>query len=216
MRENRQFPRVALSSIVDYSSTMNARARNVSESGLGILSRRHFETGTPLFLIISLPELGLLKTIGQVVWTKEVKASLYLNGLKFLSLKDEDREKIKLYVQNILHTLNERRRNPRTVIDILINFEIKGRACARNLNLDGLCLVTSRALDQGKVILLGITLPDEHIINVYGRVVWCKNSKPNIFESGIEFLDIKTEDRDILKNFIIDKTEKHEGVFTPP
>lgn len=216
MKEKRQFPRVALSSIVDYSSTMNARARNVSETGIGILSRRNFETGTPLFLIISLPEVGFLKTIGQVVWTKEIKANLYTNGLKFLSLKEEDREKIKTYVQKILNSLNERRRTPRTVLDILINFEMKGRSYAKNLNFDGLCMVTSRALEEGKIILLGITLPDKYVINAYGRVVWCKNKKPNVFESGIEFLDIKEEDQDILKSFVHNNSHMQEDAIPPP
>ncbi|MBN2534493.1 MAG: PilZ domain-containing protein [Spirochaetales bacterium] len=206
MNEKRQFPRVVLSSIVDYSSTISARARDVSETGIGILSRRDFETGTPLFLVISLPELGLFKTIGQVVWTKEIKEDLYTNGLKFLSLKKDDRDKIKTYVQKILNSLNERRKTSRTVLDILINFEMKGRSYAKNLNLDGMCMVTSRALEQGKIILLGITLPDSSIINVYGRVVWCKNNRPNIFENGIEFLDIKKEDLELLKSFVHKKT----------
>ena len=91
MTEKRHFPRAELSTIVDYSSNINARARDVSESGIGILSRSNFKSGTPLFLTISLPETGTIKVIGKIVWTSEIKSDLYMNGLKFFSIRDNDR-----------------------------------------------------------------------------------------------------------------------------
>jgi Tfp pilus assembly protein PilZ len=83
------------------------------------------------------------------------------------------------------------------------------------LNRDGLCMVTSKVLDQGKIILLGITLPDDYVIHVYGRVAWCKNKQPNVFESGIEFLDIKKEDREILENFVKEKADEQSPPLPP-
>ena len=210
MAEKRLCPRVSLSSIVDYSSAINARARNVSETGLGILSRRNFKTGTPLFLTISLPGSGLLKVIGQIMWSTDIKSELYLNGLKFISLKEEYKKKLKKYVNKMINNGHERRRTPRSVLDILINFRMKGRACVKNLNLDGICTITSRALEEGKIILLSISLPDEHLINAYGRVVWCREMNPNVFETGIEFWDLKKEDQDILSDFVNSTETKKE------
>lgn len=202
MINKRDFPRVSLFSDVDYSSTMIARARNVSESGVGILSRRHFIPGTPLFLIISLPESEFFKVIGQVVWNKELKTDLYTNGVKFLSLKNKDKTKIHNYVQQVLNGKHDLRENTGTVIDILIDFQIKGRAYAKNLKPDGIYIVTSKVLEKGKVMFINISLPFNQTINIYGRVIWSRNLRLNVYETEIEFLDMKQEDLDILKDFI--------------
>ncbi|MBN2440524.1 MAG: PilZ domain-containing protein [Spirochaetales bacterium] len=202
MKEKRVCPRVALSSVVDYSSTVNARARNVSETGVGILTRRVFDQGTPLFLTISLPQFGLFKSIGRIMWCREIKEELYLNGIRFFSLKEESRAKIKDYVDKMMSSTQERRRTPRKVIDILIDFKMKGSAYAKNLNLNGICATTSVPLNEGKIILLSIMLHNEHTINAYGRVVWCHKKNSNTFESGIEFWDLKADEIGFLKAFI--------------
>ncbi|RLG13300.1 hypothetical protein DRN69_05815 [Candidatus Pacearchaeota archaeon] len=80
----------------------------------------------------------------------------------------------------------------------------------RNISRGGICITTSCLLKKGEVIDLEIRLPTRETVKSQGKVNWVKEanlydlSKNLEFETGIEFLDIKPEDRERLSKFILE------------
>ena len=80
---------------------------------------------------------------------------------------------------------------------------------AKNVSSLGICLIIYEKLEPGDRLSLTIELPNKRVIPTTGRVVWSRafsvpgQNIPINFDVGIEFLDIKAEDRRMLKQFVL-------------
>ncbi|UCC95417.1 MAG: PilZ domain-containing protein [Candidatus Omnitrophota bacterium] len=81
---------------------------------------------------------------------------------------------------------------------------------ARNISGGGICLVMyERMVEAGDLLQIEIDLPTSRIVQLKGRVDWIDEfdiagGKPEKrYDVGIEFLDIRDEDREDIKQFVI-------------
>lgn len=83
------------------------------------------------------------------------------------------------------------------------NGENKQQGIGRTLNISegGVLLETDRPLDSTQTILLTIALKDK-VIDVKGKILWCKESAVGIFMSGIEFYGMEQDASPILNQYL--------------
>lgn len=85
----------------------------------------------------------------------------------------------------------------------------------QNIGAGGICVILNKELEQLSLVKLEVYLKDrDHPIQCRGKIVWViKNSKPHqqeSFDTGIEFVDLKDEDKKIIEdlvNELLDKTD---------
>jgi len=71
-----------------------------------------------------------------------------------------------------------------------------------NIGVGGVCVVLEKGFDRFTEVYLEIFIEGSHIpLKCRGRIVWVikrassEKRKPNQFDTGIEFIDLKDEDR---------------------
>lgn len=84
---------------------LNSHSKNISATGICIVTKERFESGTNLGMNFFLPDYDEpIYAIGKVVWIKEIKLSdssagtAFDAGVRFLKIKPDDRDKINQYV----------------------------------------------------------------------------------------------------------------------
>jgi len=83
------------------------------------------------------------------------------------------------------------------------NAPVVRQSMGRTLNVSesGICLETHFELVAGMNLTLGIAF-ENHVIDLEGRVVYCRPGKGGRYESGVEFYEISREDYEVLRRFI--------------
>jgi len=70
-----------------------------------------------------------------------------------------------------------------------------------NLSLGGLCIFSASVEPEGTQVYLSINFPDLHeSVELEGKVVWSRDQEPR--EMGIKFIDLTSQDEDILSRYI--------------
>ena len=78
----------------------------------------------------------------------------------------------------------------------------------QNLGAGGICVISEREFEKLTRVHLRLTLKEgAPPVECDGRVVWMVRSKELVprkvsFDIGVEFLDLKAPDRDVISNFI--------------
>ena len=93
--------------------------------------------------------------------------------------------------------------------DIAIGDHLQGliKTKTQNLGAGGVCVILNCQVEKLSRVHLRLTLKDSAPIDSDGRVVWVVRSKELVsgrvsFDVGIEFLNLKGEDRELIKSFI--------------
>ena len=118
---------------------------------------------------------------------------------------------------------SEKRRFARLDIKALVKWEkitpdgdstLNDLDTMRNVSRGGIRLTVSRKLQKGDMLSVSIKLPAQKNISVKGRVVWIKEinlstlAKNPEFDIGVEFIDIKEKDREVLNHFLFNSFMK--------
>ena len=118
---------------------------------------------------------------------------------------------------------SEKRRFARLDIKALVKWEkitpdgnstLNDLDTMRNVSRGGIRLTVSRKLQKGDMLSVSIKLPAQKNISVKGRVVWIKEINPSTlaknpeFDIGVEFIDIKEKDREVLNHFLFNSFMK--------
>ena len=105
--DRRKYPRVNASvtySIKDSQSSLNIQgSKNISSGGIAFFARQKVGVNAVLDLIINLPDMRAVQTGAKVVWCEHVQVSEDDSiccelGVEFISLEQQDRQKIAKYV----------------------------------------------------------------------------------------------------------------------
>ncbi len=85
------------------------------------------------------------------------------------------------------------------------NDQVVTQGMGRTLNVSkgGILLETHTEIDKTLVISMSIGIDDE-LVDIKGKVAYCNSSKDNMFESGIEFMDIQEDATVILDKYIVE------------
>ena len=106
-------------------------------------------------------------------------------------------------------SLDDRRADPRTVVEIEVHYRTKQEfmaAYGQNISGGGVFIRTSKALPLNSEVLLRFTLPGiARTFLVHGLVVW--SNPPHALGShtygmGIKFLDLDQEASDLIGRFV--------------
>ncbi len=113
--ERREHPRAVVKIEIEFKHTIDfvsSYMLNISKGGLFIRTDEALPLDTIIFLRFTLPgDTKLIETAGKVVWCNASKEKGYFPrgmGIKFLRLKSDDAEKIKLFVDEHLAQIESR------------------------------------------------------------------------------------------------------------
>jgi len=113
MGEKRKFARLNLNVRVDWRKTDETvdvlgkfldATRNISAGGLCLSLGEELQVGDKLYLKMELPSKQIISAKGQVVWVSQFEVDdrgykkMYNTGIKFIEIRDEDRQEINEFV----------------------------------------------------------------------------------------------------------------------
>lgn len=78
---------------------------------------------------------------------------------------------------------------------------LQGMGRTLNVSMAGILLETSFEVPPGSRMLLSVGLEDD-LIELSGKSVYSKATGTNLFETGIEFVDVAQNQRPILEKFV--------------
>jgi c-di-GMP-binding flagellar brake protein YcgR len=115
----------------------------------------------------------------------------------------------------------EKRRFPRLSLNTEVNYTVLSHEEAelfttgsRNISSGGICIIAFEKLNTGDILDLKFSLPGlKKFVVGKGRVVWINDCNvegsktDNVYEVGIEFVNIKEQDKNKIQEFVISKTK---------
>lgn len=122
--------------------------------------------------------------------------------------------------------MEERRRFPRFDMNVNVKWDkiadvpesnVSDVDVTKNISSGGICLIVYERLAEGDRLNMEIELPTRKIIRAAGKVVWIHEfeligkSSEKRYDVGVEFLDLKDEEREEIKNFLFSFIKKREG-----
>jgi Tfp pilus assembly protein PilZ len=205
LEEKRQFPRVSVNAHIGFKDNLTAIIKDISENGIRIMFTKSLLKEEHILLFIPLFEDEKIHLEAKVIWCKESADNVFEHGLQIVSISDRDRKKLRGYIDEKLlqqNNYDEKRKCRRADLNIVVNYAIKANAVTKNINKNGLCIVTDEMLPVDVIIMLIIFLPEKVSIKAYGKVAWSKEVDAGVFESGIEFWEIRRSDKEDLEKYI--------------
>ena len=104
--------------------------------------------------------------------------------------------------------LKERRKSTRIELNILVNYAQDAKARAKNISDSGIRIRTKESFRIKKFLTLTFKLPEKSETRAYARLIWCKKTDSGLHDTGLEFWDIKNDDKEIVRRFVIDSLRK--------
>ena len=105
--ERRQDKRINLVIDVKYNMStyqdwLVTKIRNLSTGGICLLTKDYIPVGLIFDLVFLIPETPKqIEVSGEIIWNElNMDNEYYTNGVKFLTLKNEDKELIGKYIDN--------------------------------------------------------------------------------------------------------------------
>ena len=105
--------------------------------------------------------------------------------------------------------MDERREFVRCDLSIAVKYKLTSgpdieKGClSADISCAGMKMIIPEKLERASKLQLSFHLPDEkREISTRGTVAWIKGAGDNLFEAGIEFLEIKEEDKIIISRFV--------------
>ena len=97
----------------------------------------------------------------------------------------------------------DRRRFPRIPLDVSVNYDYSAIAHSKDISEGGICLITEKALDEGKMLHLAFSLPErKRPIECFGKVMWSRKAIKYLYQSGVHFWDIKEREQAEIKKIL--------------
>jgi hypothetical protein len=105
--------------------------------------------------------------------------------------------------------IKKRANRKNLIFDIKARFSGKGdyiTVTVKDISTTGLRVISPRLLEPGDILEIKMNIGGREI-QCNGKVAWCLFVRPGIgsittFDMGLQFVDLKTEDRDLLEKLI--------------
>ncbi len=191
---------------------------DVGCNGIRIISNKKLNKDDILELVLTIPGVeGNIVLEGKVVWQRQVTMDLLDTGIQFVSIDEANKEKLYKFIEDATGRTVERREYVRCDFSGEIKYnrldqpEIKKLCSSVDVCTLGLKVMTTEQLDKGTKLSVEFTLPgqEEKIIAKCTVVAWFKQNQENLFETGIEFIEISDDCKHKIKEYI--KTVYKEG-----
>ena len=97
-------------------------------------------------------------------------------------------------------------------INCLVNFGKDSIAgLSYNISKGGICLISKKPLHTGSTVDLDFTIPFNQRIVAVAEVKWNKELEKNRFSNGLQFMNIKEEDLQKLKEYCLTEDNQSPG-----
>jgi hypothetical protein len=114
---------------------------------------------------------------------------------------------------------NEKRKHPRVKLKYKITIICKGKVLfgspedyvfhtfSENLSEDGVMVKLERQLSNAAIVRLNLFVTEKAPFDCKGSIAWTKkvnpeNTKPDIFETGIRFIELDYAEQEIIANLV--------------
>lgn len=197
---------------------------NISIAGVALKTEKKMAVGSKYRLTIEGKEMAFTVT-GKVAWStlkESIKDSLgniipiYITGMQFTDLADEKIREITDFIE--AHGEAEEKKEEeykRTGRRLYVRFNIIGQDQAtlyyyenytiKDFSLGGMRIESEQTLEPEKKIQMEVFLTEDKHIAIVGRVASCRlisGKEPEIYDIGIEFIDITEDSKEKLEAFI--------------
>ncbi|MFH1063266.1 MAG: PilZ domain-containing protein [Candidatus Omnitrophota bacterium] len=225
MKEQRGYVRLDVDAHARY--TLKGKNENpdmvsledVGCNGIRIISNRKLTENDILELALTIPGVdGDIILEGKAVWQRQVTMDLLDTGIQFTYIDEENRKKLFSFIEDSTGRTVERREYVRCDFkgeikySLLAEPETKKDCISVDVCTLGLKVMANEQLDKGTQLCVEFNLPgqEEKIIAKCTVVAWVKKSEDNLFETGIEFLEISDPDKEKIAEYVKTKykTEK--------
>jgi Tfp pilus assembly protein PilZ len=98
--------------------------------------------------------------------------------------------------------MENKRFYPRKALDVLVNYSDYYYAKSKDLSIGGIGIITNKELQAGRFLSFEFSLPDKEHVRVFGKIEWCREDSPDLYENGIEFRLMKDTAKTKIANFI--------------
>ncbi|MFH1092565.1 MAG: PilZ domain-containing protein [Candidatus Omnitrophota bacterium] len=184
---------------------------DISSEGIRVISNRPLQNSDLLELTLQIPGMeGDITAQGRVVWQRQVTLDLLDTGIKFTEIDEHNKKKLDDFIKSSIGKNVEERKYVRCVLNAGIKYSLISNPGIENdcLSVDvcalGLKIMPREKLEKGTQLRIVFNLPDEkdEIVAKCTVVAWVKRAENDLFETGIEFLEISEEDKVKISNYI--------------
>ncbi|OGW37257.1 MAG: hypothetical protein A2Y97_02070 [Nitrospirae bacterium RBG_13_39_12] len=226
MKERRRYKRFKVD-LMEINSRLvlarNVKIINISIGGISLKVDRILNIGSEHTLRIE----GKGKALNInciVIWacltesTEDSKGNIipiYTAGMKFRNVSDEKIIEIADFIENLkinkmvdIKSSSGQRLHIRAQIEApesaVLNYHEIHKV--KKLSLGGMLIESKYAVEVDSEFPMKIFFSEEKSVNCMGRIASCfliKNEEPELYDIGVEFLDMSQQDREILNGFIL-------------
>ncbi|MDX1701876.1 MAG: PilZ domain-containing protein [Melioribacteraceae bacterium] len=195
---------------------------DISVGGVALQTEKRLYVGNEYMLKIAGKE-QMLTVRGTIVWSflDESRTTsngdvipIYKVGMKFTDNSGEKMKEVTNFIESHkkesdkeidIFSLSGNRAHIRFHIDTpketTVNYS--DVYSVKNMSLDGLLIESESVIKIEDKIPMEMILPENKVIEFLGRIVRCNSITPKQYETGIEFLNMSEEDKEILKEYIL-------------
>ena len=210
---NRKILKVEINCLVNFGKdSIAGLTYNISEGGICLLSKYPLHKGSTVDIDFSIPFHTRISAVAEVKWITDLGSNQYSNGLQFMSIKEDDLDKLKTYLlekekkQSLIP--EERRKDKRIDLGVFVNY-MTIEAYAMDISESGIRITAKEKLKNGQEIQLMFFLPDLNCVMVTGQIIWIRKNESDLYEYGIEFIEPHHKDIDSIKKFVMTSSERN-------
>ena len=184
---------------------------DVSIEGIRVISNRALQNSDILQLTLRIPGVeGAIEALGRVIWQRQVTMDLLDTGIDFTEIDGQNKKKLLDFIEDSTGRTLERREYVRCELNtgvkysLISNPEIKNECQCVDLCVRGLKIMAKEKLEKGTQLRVVFNLPD-HTDEVAAKctvVAWVRQGEKDLFETGIEFLEISETDKGKISSYI--------------
>ncbi len=183
------------------------RTLNISESGILLeTSEPIAETVEVILTVAFRDEVVALK--GRVVRAMPGYEGKFESGIRFHGLGPGDSDLLRQYIKAFKEEYRHRHERVDSINLIAYRYydeqgALIDQGMGRTLNVSesGILLETQEPLEKDKLVSLDIAL-NEDVLDIQGIVVRFSEGLEGRFESGIEFMETSSDEKDMLRRYI--------------
>ena len=236
MEEKRQSVRIEKPLTVRYSPEIDSKdnwnvsfIKNVSETGISFDTNKQFQAGENILLMFKIPldPYNWLETKGSVVESRPSTGKSFLTRLKFISIKEAQRNLIRDYVtwflskenpSSPMSSQNEKRKAERIYKSLIVSYGIQNHlgvvekwdiTTVRNLSKTGMVFTSSYACVDKIDFMIKLPSHPYEPLRIRGRAIESSALKlanletaTGTFLTRVEFIDLKDEENKLLCDYV--------------
>jgi PilZ domain. len=185
--------------------------QDLSISGIRMVNARELKKDAALELTLQIPGINAtIKAQGRVTWQRRITMQQFDTGVEFTKIESAVQETLSAFIKDNTGMIEDRRAYVRFQLRTVVTYRLESepsvdRSCeSLDVSSSGLKLYMKEKLEKGTRLQVLFNLP-EPWGNVFAKctvVAWSRQEDKNMFETGVEFIEIGTDARDKISSYI--------------